>query len=677
MFAYGQTGTGKTHTMEGSLDDEENRGIIPRSAQAIFERLKDVKNHFTESSVTAQYLEIYNEELADLLTEREAKLQVKRRMCFPCFALISRFMRACSFSGSNRGCCSDICAFWRLNRSLGFVLIIFCLQIVEDVPRDGKKSKGLFVQNLSEKVVETAEDVHNLMKLAQERRRIGETKMNKASSRSHCLFTLKVHAKKIVDSTGAVMECMGKLHMVDLAGSECAKTAGQEDPKLERERKNINQSLLTLGRVISALREKNNMRIPYRDSKLTRLLQESLGGRCKTVIIATVSPSVLAVDETISTLNYAQAAHGIQNKPVATSYLKVGEGARPSTAQATNSSGASVQDWNQMECRLTYLQTELDEAQAALSRKHMEQQKIIDRAEAAEQQRDQFESEMKAAKIAVEEQQRKVESLAGRLYESIVECEKRDTIIGVRSETEAKLTVEAKNLLSTLKSSLAEGGRYRDALVAHAQEQSRVRSEGQSVVKAVEGGLRGLTKGVEEACREACSSSDARVAEAGVQGNAAKEGVEAMKGSISSLEASIKDMGQEQSSAAKQLEGDASALLSAEVESSKEVGAKLTSLVSESVEQANSGFKGAVDAVNAAEDVLGAWADEAKQRIEECAETLKKTHQGLAKQLKGSKEDSNSALAVVFDKLSKHLAALEKIAGEMEAQCASQVITHA
>jgi hypothetical protein len=556
------------------------------------------------------------------------------------------------------------------------VLIIFCSQIVEDVPRDGKKSKGLFVQNLSEKVVETAEDVHNLMKLAQERRRIGETKMNKASSRSHCLFTLKVHAKKIVDSTGAVMECMGKLHMVDLAGSECAKTAGQEDPKLERERKNINQSLLTLGRVISALREKNNMRIPYRDSKLTRLLQESLGGRCKTVIIATVSPSVLAVDETISTLNYAQAAHGIQNKPVATSYLKVGEGARPSTAQATNSSGASVQDWNQMECRLTYLQTELDEAQAALSRKHMEQQKIIDRAEAAEQQRDQFESEMKAAKIAVEEQQRKVESLAGRLYESIVECEKRDTIIGVRSETEAKLTVEAKNLLSTLKSSLAEGGRYRDALVAHAQEQSRVRSEGQSVVKAVEGGLRGLTEGVEEACREACSSSDARVAEAGVQGNAAKEGVEAMKGSISSLEASIKDMGQEQSSAAKQLEGDASALLSAEVGSSKEVGVKLTSLVSESVEQAKSGFKGAVDAVNAAEDVLGAWADEAKQRIEECAETLKKTHQGLAKQLKGSKEGSNSALAVVFDKLSKHLAALEKIAGEMEAQCASQVITH-
>lgn len=551
-----------------------------------------------------------------------------------------------------------------------------CSQIVEDVARDGKKSKGLYVQNLSEKVVETAEDVHNLMKLAQERRKIGETKMNKASSRSHCLFTLKVHAKKIVDSSGAVMECMGKLHMVDLAGSECAKTAGQEDPKLERERKNINQSLLTLGRVISALREKNNMRIPYRDSKLTRLLQESLGGRCKTVIIATVSPSVLAVDETISTLNYAQAAHGIQNKPVATSYLKVGEGARPSTAQATNSSGASVQDWNQMECRLTYLQTELDEAQAALSRKHMDQQKIVDRAEAAEQQRDQFEADLDAAKLAVEEQQRKVESLAGRLYESIVECEKRDTIIGVRSETEAKLTVEAQTLLSTLKASLAEGGRYRGALVAHTEEQQRVRAEGQGVVKAVEGGLKGLTLGVEEACDEACSASDVRVVQAGEQGGAAKAGVNAMKESHASLMAAVKEVGQAQSGAAKQLEGDALSLLSAEVESSKNVGGKLTSLVSVSVGDTSNGLKGAVDAVNAAEDALGSWADEAKQRIDECAEGLKKTHQGLAKQLQGSKEGSSNALAGVLDKLSKHLAALEEIGVEMEAQCAAQVSKH-
>ena len=115
------------------------------------------------------------------------------------------------------------------------------------------------------------------------------------------------------------MECAGKLHMVDLAGSECAKSAGggELDPSRERERKNINQSLLTLGRVITLLKaggKAKGERIPYRDSKLTRLLQESLGGRCKTCVIATVSPSIMSVDETLSTLQYAQAAVGIVNK---------------------------------------------------------------------------------------------------------------------------------------------------------------------------------------------------------------------------------------------------------------------------------------------------------------------------------------------------------------------------
>ncbi|EKX52236.1 hypothetical protein GUITHDRAFT_65383, partial [Guillardia theta CCMP2712] len=332
MFAYGQTGTGKTHTMEGDLSSENNRGVIPRAAHAIFERLKT--EQYVESSVSASYLEIYNEELADLLVDDGKDVK---------------------------------------------------LQICEDTRPRGK---GIFVHNLSETIVTSAEDVLRLMQKAQERRRVGETKMNKQSSRSHCLFTLKVHSRKKVDDSGSIMECTGKLHLVDLAGSECAKTAGSENAQKERERKNINQSLLTLGRVISALREGHVQRIPYRDSKLTRLLQESLGGKCKTVIIATISPSVLAVDETLSTLNYAQAAHGIQNKPVATSYLKIGdaERKRPESASNAHSTGTSVQDWNQMECRLQYMQAELEEAQAALSRKHQQQQIIIDRAENAERE---------------------------------------------------------------------------------------------------------------------------------------------------------------------------------------------------------------------------------------------------------------------------------------------------
>ena len=172
--------------MEGELGDEENRGIIPRAAQAIFERLDSAQ--YVESAVTASYLEIYNEELADLLTDN----------------------------------CKDT-----------------KLQVVE-----GKK--GVFVQNLSESVVKTAEDVLLLMQRSQERRRIGETKMNKMSSRSHCLFTLKVSSKRIVDAEGAVMECSGKLHMVDLAGSERTSRTRAEGVHLD-EAKSINRSLTALG----------------------------------------------------------------------------------------------------------------------------------------------------------------------------------------------------------------------------------------------------------------------------------------------------------------------------------------------------------------------------------------------------------------------------------------------
>jgi hypothetical protein len=257
---------------------------------AIFDRLADEK--IIESSVFVSYLEIYNEELCDLLLPDGVK-------------------------GAK-------------------------LMVAEN------KERGTHCHNLSEEQVDNAEHLLEKLAAAQQRRIVGETKMNKQSSRSHCLFTLTVRSKEAT-SDGMVMERTGKLHMCDLAGSECAKTAAtaSEAASRERERKNINQSLLTLGRVIGALREGAG-RVPYRDSKLTRLLQESLGnpfdtgclplsysgnpgvngvsyregfgsnlgGRCKTVVVATISPSVLCAEETHSTLQYAQRAHGIENKPV-------------------------------------------------------------------------------------------------------------------------------------------------------------------------------------------------------------------------------------------------------------------------------------------------------------------------------------------------------------------------
>eukprot|EP00913_Durusdinium_trenchii_P017522 g16463.t1 len=250
------------------------RGLVPRTAAAVLEAL--ATSEFTDSSVTVSYLEIYNEELSDLLapTDRHQKLDLKD-------------------IGGGRGVCC---------------------------------------QGLSEVPVHSMDDILEVVRRAQEKRRVAETRVNARSSRSHSIFTMKVRCQRAV--AGGELENQGKLHLVDLAGSECAKKggliypedvsasarllAGQEE---ERERRSINQSLLTLGRVITALREGSG-RVPYRDSKLTRLLQDALGGRCKTVIIATISPALASVEETISALSYAEQAAGIRNRPVASSLLR-------------------------------------------------------------------------------------------------------------------------------------------------------------------------------------------------------------------------------------------------------------------------------------------------------------------------------------------------------------------
>jgi hypothetical protein len=376
VFAYGQTGTGKTHTMEGDLSDPDMHGVIPRSAMTIFERLQSDK--YSEYKVMCSYLEIYNEELSDLLqddnlttTDNSSSTPTKKR------------------PNTNK------------------------LEIIQ-----GKA--GPFCRGLSEKEVTSSEDVLALMAMAQEHRQIGETKMNKSSSRSHCIFTMKIKAKSVTSDGAGIMEINGKLHMVDLAGSECAKTAsgdGFSEPTRERERMNINRSLLTLGRVISMLKEqsisggKKSVRIPYRDSKLTRILQESLGGRCKTVIIATLSPSVTAIEESISTLNYAQSANRIVNRPVATSYLSINKlaTATPTKNSAEDGQGYNtIEDWNEMEIRLQYMQTQVEEAQSALARKHLLQQEAEEKAEKATAEKEEMEA-------IVQEQREEIDSLRDTL----------------------------------------------------------------------------------------------------------------------------------------------------------------------------------------------------------------------------------------------------------------------
>lgn len=255
VFAYGQTGTGKTHTIQGSLDPEdEDAGIIPRAVRYIFDFLQQ---NFQDYSVRVSFLQLYNEELSDLLVNEP--------------------------SGK--------------------------LRLMEDVKRG-----GVYCQNLQEIPAATASDVFSLLEKGVKNRTTAETILNENSSRSHSIFTIKLHTKETVPGGEDLLKT-GTLNLVDLAGSECIGRSGARQARA-REAGNINQSLLTLGRVITALVDRHP-HVPYRDSKLTRLLQESLGGRAKTTIIATVAPCADCVDETTSTVDYAYRAKSIKNKPEA------------------------------------------------------------------------------------------------------------------------------------------------------------------------------------------------------------------------------------------------------------------------------------------------------------------------------------------------------------------------
>ncbi|XP_077351865.1 kinesin-like protein KIF11 isoform X3 [Festucalex cinctus] len=263
IFAYGQTGTGKTFTMEGERSPDEQftweedplAGIIPRTLHQIFEKLSE---NGTEFSVKVSLLEIYNEELFDLLSPSE---DVNER-----------------------------------------------LQLFDD-PRN---KRGVVVKGLEEVVVHNKDEVYQILERGAAKRRTASTLLNAYSSRSHSVFSVTMHMKELT-LDGEELVKIGKLNLVDLAGSENIGRSGAVD-KRAREAGNINQSLLTLGRVITALVEKRP-HVPYRESKLTRILQDSLGGRTKTSIIATVSPSSSNLEETLSTLEYASRAKNIMNKP--------------------------------------------------------------------------------------------------------------------------------------------------------------------------------------------------------------------------------------------------------------------------------------------------------------------------------------------------------------------------
>ncbi|XP_063981027.1 kinesin-like protein KIF3A [Diachasmimorpha longicaudata] len=253
IFAYGQTGTGKTYTMSGAKTSPQLRGIIPNTFAHIFGHIAKADEN-QKFLVRAAYLEIYNEEIRDLLgKDQNTRLEVKER--------------------------PDI---------------------------------GVFVKDLSGYVVNNADDLDRIMTLGNKNRVVGATAMNVSSSRSHAIFTITVESSQIGED-GEPHVKMGKLHLVDLAGSERQSKTKATGIRL-REATKINLSLSTLGNVISALVDGQSSHVPYRNSKLTRLLQDSLGGNSKTLMCANVSPADINYDETISTLRYANRAKNIKNR---------------------------------------------------------------------------------------------------------------------------------------------------------------------------------------------------------------------------------------------------------------------------------------------------------------------------------------------------------------------------
>ncbi|KAI4862053.1 kinesin heavy chain [Hypoxylon rubiginosum] len=263
IFAYGQTGSGKSYSMMGYGKDA---GIIPSICQDMFKRIEEIqKDKTTRCTVEVSYLEIYNERVRDLLNpSTKGNLKVREH-----------------------------------------------------------PSTGPYVEDLAKLVVGSFQEIENLMDEGNKARTVAATNMNETSSRSHAVFTLMVTQKKYDVETKMEMEKQAKISLVDLAGSERATSTGATGARL-KEGAEINRSLSTLGRVIAALADLSTGKkkkgpggtVPYRDSVLTWLLKDSLGGNSMTAMIAAISPADINYDETLSTLRYADSAKRIKNHAV-------------------------------------------------------------------------------------------------------------------------------------------------------------------------------------------------------------------------------------------------------------------------------------------------------------------------------------------------------------------------
>lgn len=319
------------------MEDIDRAGIIPRSVYSVFDVLESTCAP-GDYEVTVSHLEIYQEELNDLLAPHNDAESLTARLSKRKFTTSLALAAALRKKGiqvtydpkQNQAMAVDALRHGRMFGPLGEVLRSRIIKArLDEVEKDKHtklkialdEDRGVVVRNLTERRVKTPEEIFEVLEHSTAKRVTAETMCNGQSSRSHSIFTLNVKVKerdmhnRLTGSTR-----IGRLNLVDLSGSENRKRAGGPGVGVRAsESKAINQGLLALGRVIKA-RTENSEHIPFRDSKLTRILEESLGGNCITTLILTISPNHKEVGETLSTLNYAHKAKIIECKP--TKFIK-------------------------------------------------------------------------------------------------------------------------------------------------------------------------------------------------------------------------------------------------------------------------------------------------------------------------------------------------------------------
>lgn len=417
VLAYGQTGSGKTYSMGTAFttcnETSEERGVIPRLIETVFHWINERKEK-TDFLLKASFLEIHNEEIHDLLNP----------------------------------CSSEEC------------------KIAIRETHDG----GIKIAGLQEVVVTCGADMVRCLEQGSASRATGATAMNSRSSRSHAIFTITLEQKEL---QGSELK-KAKFHLVDLAGSERVKKTHAQGERL-KEGININKGLLALGNVISALSDelrKSNAHVPYRDSKLTRLLQDSLGGNSNTLMIACVSPADSNFEETLNTLRYADRARQIKNKPIVNLDPAAAELARlrqqvqllqvqllqGQTITGVNAGGASDENPNAINIQeMTDRITELES----------ENEKLSSELHASVDQNTQMYEKVLVAELARDKMLRKFNELKGHFSSKITA---NVTELTDDSQADMTLAEELQTKLHELEESISSTTKLED--VVKAEEQS-------------------------------------------------------------------------------------------------------------------------------------------------------------------------------------------------------------